>query len=52
MNLCGRTERRLEDLKARLDGAKTTKEQHAEVAARQQGYQAQLHIFDNMGKRP
>ena len=44
-------ERRLEDLKARLEGAKTTKEQHAEVAARHQSYQAQLQalyrsIFD------
>lgn len=44
-------ERRLEDLKARLEDARATKEQHAEVAARHQGHQAQLEalyrsIFD------
>ena len=44
-------ERRLEDLKARLEDARTTKAQHAEVAARHQSYQTQLQalyrsIFD------
>lgn len=44
-------ERRLGDLKARLEDAKITKEQHAEAAARHQSHQAELEalyrsIFD------